>query len=1212
MFPSLTNRKISPHKNHGFALVIALSLMAFVLVLLLSITTLVQVESQSATITKSTMEARMNAQLGMQVAIGELQAALGPDARVSANASILDSDPSTTVIDGVEHTHWLGVYPTVNPSDVNGSLLTPKTLRDWSLGQVKWLVSEETGSNLDPYLALTNDAITLAQFIDDPTTDLPDLNEIEGLPSSALSKAEAELISIDGGAQANSSGRFAWWVGDESMKARVNTLASVSGADVLNGTEVNFAEQQKSNYQTTQGTNFSTWLPGYKDDLGSLDKVFAPTGLELLASSTGNTQWTNWSTLNWDKFTPYSQSLPVDVVNGQLKQDLTAYLKGDYNGLDGVAMIDDLFNVSAPREPSFDLLKQWSGMVSDLSVPQPVVAPDLQSGFIQHGLHPIITQGAVAMKHSYIEGITPRTFNPVYMFIPQIQLLNPHNVALEPQDYIVKIGYQFYWQFIMDKTRGSDKATFTGGNPLFRSWEAVNSQQPLPEHVLAANEDIQYQDNKRFFTFVIKDQAFEPGESLVFFAKPPPYDGSTPELAFGVEYNMNDDADTDILNNYDIDQEINLLWNEGSLEDSFFYAVSPSVGTLDASSSSNLGVSIKARSNFQSRKEGSGAATEGDVAMHLNLYVFQDDEPHLLHAITKPQQNNRYNNWYIPTFPLSRYQEEGNFDEYPAEYFKVRNPLINLGSSMLASNFDIFAGGSGHTPPKAGQPHAVLAYWNIRNQESFSKSDDWPSSLEATEWLNTFSFRDTPTFENTWQYSDNLYEHVSTDRLGGWWQSFVDSMAYPFFDYPTSPYGPISMGSFQHANLSVYGWQPTYAFGNAQAPPRFSRSITQDPTNEDLYDVSYLLNASTWDRYYLSTIPQDGATLSPGMRLPNSRQSLSLEMDDLGLTSAKIVDNTGFDLSAASVLIHGGFNVNSTSLTAWQAFLSGALGQSVETTYSGADSNSDTAAAMGRFLVPLLEEPTTVAIDRNSTDFNDANSWAATRTLNADEINTLATRIVEEVKRRGPFLSLADFVNRRLNPDTTVTGNERVYQEVLGTLQAAINKATLVDQKINYHYYDYDGEGGAVMTIKPVQDWSSTMNFDVSSEAQESMFGAPSSEIDNNGGLIHSYAPNALSQADVLTKIGPSITVRGDTFIIRSYGDSRNQFTNEVISEAWCEAVVQRVAEPIDWDDSDDQLIQTQALNNVSTPDFGRRFKLISFRWLTQQEVTPYSNDDAI
>jgi len=66
-------------RQNGFALVIALSLMAFVLLLVLSITSFVVVEQQSANIAKQQLAAKQNALVGLHIAIGELQRRLGPD-----------------------------------------------------------------------------------------------------------------------------------------------------------------------------------------------------------------------------------------------------------------------------------------------------------------------------------------------------------------------------------------------------------------------------------------------------------------------------------------------------------------------------------------------------------------------------------------------------------------------------------------------------------------------------------------------------------------------------------------------------------------------------------------------------------------------------------------------------------------------------------------------------------------------------------------------------------------------------------------------------------------------------------------------------------------------------------------------------------------------------------------------------------------------------
>ena len=87
----------------GFALVIALSLMAFVLLLILSITSFVVVEQQSANIAKQQLTAKQNALLGLQMAIGELQQHLGPDQRATASADILNSSNNPYTL--VWHSH---------------------------------------------------------------------------------------------------------------------------------------------------------------------------------------------------------------------------------------------------------------------------------------------------------------------------------------------------------------------------------------------------------------------------------------------------------------------------------------------------------------------------------------------------------------------------------------------------------------------------------------------------------------------------------------------------------------------------------------------------------------------------------------------------------------------------------------------------------------------------------------------------------------------------------------------------------------------------------------------------------------------------------------------------------------------------------------------------------------------------------------------------
>ncbi len=164
-----------------------------------------------------------------------------------------------------------------------------------------------------------------------------------------------------------------------------------------------------------------------------------------------------------------------------------------------------------------------------------------------------------------------------------------------------------------------------------------------------------------------------------------------------------------------------------------------------------------------------------------------------------------------------------------------------------------------------------------------------------------------------------------------------------------------------------------------------------------------------------------------------------------------------------------------------------------------------------------------------------------TRMITSSEITQLATAIVAALKTRGrPYFTLRDFVNG----DTDINGD--------GTIDAVLADAI-----------------AAVPSI--------------------------------NAGLTP-YSPGWLSQADVLASIAPFITPRSDTFLVRCYGDAQNPATQEIEGRAWCEAVVQRLpdlTEPATGSyDPEDAVVP-----NTTKYPFGRRFKVVSFRWLSSFDI---------
>ena len=90
-----------------------------------------------------------------------------------------------------------------------------------------------------------------------------------------------------------------------------------------------------------------------------------------------------------------------------------------------------------------------------------------------------------------------------------------------------------------------------------------------------------------------------------------------------------------------------------------------------------------------------------------------------------------------------------------------------------------------------------------------------------------------------------------------------------------------------------------------------------------------------------------------------------------------------------------------------------------------------------------------------------------------------------------------------------------------------------------------------------------------------------------------------IDQADILRHCGSMLTPRGDTFLIRTYGDSLDA-NGKVMARAWCEAVVQR--NPVYVDRTDDSHAKFANLNSTNQM-FGRKLQIISFRWLNANEV---------
>ncbi|MEN9841720.1 MAG: hypothetical protein RL376_1520, partial [Verrucomicrobiota bacterium] len=117
-----------PKRNpaQGFALLVTIVLVAFLVLIVVGLATFTRVETQVAANSQQVAQARQNAVMALNLALGQLQKYAGPDQAVTARADITSATP-------LKQPYLTGVWSTSNTSS------TPDT----------WLVS---GNEINPVM----------------------------------------------------------------------------------------------------------------------------------------------------------------------------------------------------------------------------------------------------------------------------------------------------------------------------------------------------------------------------------------------------------------------------------------------------------------------------------------------------------------------------------------------------------------------------------------------------------------------------------------------------------------------------------------------------------------------------------------------------------------------------------------------------------------------------------------------------------------------------------------------------------------------------------------------------------------------------------------------------------------------------------------------------------------------------------------------------
>ncbi len=314
----------------------------------------------------------------------------------------------------------------------------------------------------------------------------------------------------------------------------------------------------------------------------------------------------------------------------------------------------------------------------------------------------------------------------------------------------------------------------------------------------------------------------------------------------------------------------------------------------------------------------------------------------------------------------------------------------------------------------------------------------------------------------------------------------------------------------------------------------------------------------------------------------------------------------------AYLTVNGQFNVNSTSVPAWRAVLGSLRDQRIPVLKSGAATATMDNVGTGRTsLVRMLPSPETSGTTRPAA----LTGYAA---LTDAQLDTLAVEIVKQVRIRGPFLSLSEFVNRQLMAyDGTATDPclRGALQSALEVLQQSATSLTQTDSMKKVYNLNAATYGKPTTPLAVYPAGTIEVPFNNRDKLNPPGFSADYINPQASVGNSSEGLPGWPRQADLLRRLAPIMSVRDETFTVRALGEV---MTAEGTARAWCEAVYQRLPEYVDpriepWKAPMGDFIPVNGVYPGESPTrlypymanavFGRRLKLVSFRWLRADEI---------
>lgn len=1179
------------YRNKGFALIATISVMVLLVMIALAMLSLSSIELRAKSATDARQEARANARMALMIAIGELQKHAGPDQSITAPAGSLTAEGFARLDADESKARYMGVYNRRDEDDVERELDADSWEESRKEFFRRWMVS---GNSTDvENLSYVGTGISSGNGVVKMTGKMT-LDEHQVY-------VPTEIVEMDG-----RDHRIAWWVDGTGSKA---SLA------LTRETEADLKMLLPDRFGIKQASGALSWYPSEGSE-EELSKIVSMQTADVLGSQLGGAEGSVAENENW--LTSQHLMVLADPRRSGLKGDLTSALGESRDAMENM-LGERMFlpasgKDSTPEDPGgpfWSQVRDYYNLDGSGSLP---VQPQTEE---QMGVFPVVASFIEVYGMSTTKRYSPTMYphpsavdrqyphyydrrdnnKDVYVFTahmaPMVKLWNPYNRPLETSDYTFVVGNSN--KHHKGNREGSyDDVILQGRNGSIPGGYDARLPKPMRfEH-----------------RYYIPQTTFAPGEVKIF--------------------SLHENRYLDLEGNYTPHSGKNLGKKTNVVGDGWILCELAEGGfrgnSLWDMHLTKPDIYSKDTLNYQGGRAIGGACPGPNVVDGGDIQILDTERPGGLEYTIRP---HRFVTWNIKLYKGKVGKESGSYQTPLVNMKNVSTDVTGYSKENISfMNMDNMANDSQRFFARPGGLNAIWAR-RVSLRHLVNDGDDkhdlynptghgtkdvkwlanynprsatvgcWPKSYRRSEPHQHSSFFREPTSQmkvngtsnggggfglgTTGNYLTGLTEEsLSVEQLI--WQPFI---GYSDIEGPTQcalfdvPEGDdparkfFSIGQLRHANLWIengdydkvlgngYGdedWfsdnmHPAYPIGSAYADPRlkfddnmgrYLKMDIQDESgsyNSTWYDLSWFLNDRLWDKYYFSAKKDQGDEGSYNPRLISYGGQDLKEGED------------GFRENAASQMVSGAFNVNSVSKEAWKAFLASLVG-------AGDDAQGS----------PFLRytDPQGGKVDAGTGAVDD-NAYLGFRELNANEIDALATQVVEEVKKRGPFMSLGDFINR-----ATLKGAPNEYM-LKGALQAAIDEA-----EINANF------SGAEMSIEA---------DDVSSVYEKEAY----------AGDIAAGVPGYLTQGDLLARTGHLMTVRSDTFTIRAYGESVDQ-SGKTLARAWCEAVVQRMPDYVNAnDDAFEPAWNEDGSANEKVSDlsreYGRKFLITSFRWIPTAEI---------